>query len=426
MSTLITKVRIIDPFVGIDTVDDVYFNEESLTIAPGALKDSYRHFDGAGKILLPGLIDLHVHFREPGFCHKEDISSGIRAALAGGVTSAMVMPNTNPALDCPKRVMWQKSRAEKNHFFDLMVAAAATEKLKGEKLNDLASLKSAGATAITDDGYPILDHALMEELLRLARRHNLLVMQHAEDTRLSCGHAMHEGKVSQKLGIKGQPREAESSLVERDIKLAVAIGARYHVLHLSCKESLALVRKAKRDCAHISCEVAPHHLLLNDTALRSADSLKKMNPPLRNLADSEALIEGINDGTVEALASDHAPHSAYEKKQDLTKSPFGVIGLETAILCLLTLVHQQKISLKRAIELMTTGPARIVQREGIIGTLLAPNAKKNMVLIDPNFHRIISYRDFYGRSKNSAFLGMELFGRVLASFINARLVFSAV
>ncbi len=421
MTTLIKNVRIIDPMSDIDLIDDIAIGRDEITISPRG--DGFSVvIDGTNKVVAPGLIDLHVHFREPGFLHKESIATGIQAALRGGVTSALVMPNTEPAIDEPKHIALQKARAKKSGF-DLMVAACASKGLRGEHVVDIGALRAAGASAVTDDGKPILGSQMMENVLRACRRHDLVCMQHAEDTQLSHYAAMHEGKVSTKLGVTGQPCEAEYKLVERDIKLAHRIGARYHVLHISCKESLALVERAQRQGARVSCEVTPHHLLLCDEDVMSKDTFKKMNPPLRPRDDAQALLHGLHKGHIAAVASDHAPHATKEKRAPFDCAPFGVVGVESSILVLLTLVKKGKLSLRRAIETMTIGPAQILQEEHRIGGLLGERRYKNAVLLDPNCSRIFSKRDVAGLSSNSAFFGREIFGRLLATFLHGELVY---
>lgn len=421
MATLIRNVRVIDCLANVDVKTDVVLSKGSIVLAPKTVPKNVETFDGEDKILIPGLIDLHVHFREPGFTYKEDIASGIRAALAGGVTSALVMPNTYPAIDNAKRVHFQFKRAQKTGF-DIMVASAASIGLLGREITDIASVRRAGAKAVTDDGKPILETAMMEEVLRLCRKHDLVCMQHAEDLRISRAASLHEGKVSFRANLEGQPSRAEYSIVKRDIELAKKLDARYHVLHLSCKESLDLVREAKRHRARVSCEVSPHHLLLSEQHASGLDTYKKMNPPLRMALDADYLLNGLCDGTIDAVASDHAPHAKKEKRAPFLKAPFGVVGLETAFLVLLTLVKKRGLPLKRAIESMTTGPARILDDTHRIGTMLSEQALKNAVLIDPHFCAPFSERRLFGKSKNSAFIGMELFGHVVATFLDGELV----
>lgn len=416
MASLIKNVRVIDPINKIDQVDDVVIDRDHIEMSPQSPKFT-TVIDGTNLVLAPGLIDLHVHFREPGFLHKESISSGIQAALRGGVTSVLVMPNTSPAIDAPKHVAYQHRRAAREGF-DLMVAACATQGMKGESKTDIGALKSAGIKAVTDDGKPILDDALMEAILRDCRRHDMVCMQHAEDLVLSKGGSMHQGRMSEKLGVSGQPRAAEINLIERDIKIAERLSARYHVLHLSCTESLARVVRAQKNGAPISCEVTPHHLLLCDQDVMGKDTFRKMNPPLRARDDARALIDGLVDGHIASVASDHAPHSCKEKRADFEQAPFGVVGLESAILVMLTLVHKGVISLARAIEVMTTGPAKVIGEEARLGGLFGDGRVKNAALLDPNCRRIFSRRDLAGRSINSPFFGMEIFGRVEACFVN--------
>lgn len=424
MATLIKHVRIIDPRAGMDVNEDVLITKEGIFIAPNKVPNGSEEFDGQQRVLIPGLVDLHVHFREPGFVHKEDIASGIRAALAGGVTSALVMPNTRPAIDSPQSVLYQLRQARR-FGFDMMVAGAATYGLAGEQRSDVGALKRSGAKAITDDGRPILSDECMAAVLKACRVHNLVCMQHAEHTGLSCGHPINQGIASARLKIPGQEARAEYDLIERDLKLAERIGTRYHVLHLSCKESLKLVRRAKERRIAVTCEVAPHHLLLSDNDIRELDGNMKMNPPLRSKADRDALIEGINDGSIDAVASDHAPHHRREKMRSFVEAPFGVVGVETSMLVLLRLVQERKIELHSAIRLMTHGPAQVIGEDGRVGTIMGEKALKNAVFIDPHHRFQLTEKHLFGRSKNSAFLGRELGGRILATFLNGNVVYRA-
>ena len=424
MNHLLKKVHVVDPRAGLDQVCDVLIGEDAIILDPAAVSERYEAIPGEGLYLFPGLVDLHVHFREPGFMHKEDIGSGIRAALAGGVTSALAMPNTDPAIDNFKLVDYQLKRAKRSGF-DLMVAACASKGLMGREAVDVGEVKRAGAMAITDDGKPIKSDLLMENILRQCRRHDLVCMQHAEDLDISHNAPLNLGKVSEKTQLMGQSSKAESSLIARDIGLARKISARYHVLHLSCKESLSLLREVKRDSKLFSCEVAPHHLLLSEYAASGLDTNKKMIPPLRSREDVQSLVEGLEEGIIDAVSSDHAPHSEREKALSFADAPFGVVGLESSILVLLTLVKNRRLSLNRAIASMTANPAKILGQPDRIGTLVGPHALKNAVLVDIDHRSVFSQRHLKGRSKNSAFLGMELYGRVLATFLNGRLAYRA-
>lgn len=425
MTTLIKNVRVIDSTAQVDVVTDVCIKSDAIRIGATGKERFSRIIDGKGLLLTPGFIDLHVHFREPGFTHKETIASGIARAFMGGFTSAVVMPNTNPSLDEPKQVALQHSRALKSGF-DLMVAAAATKGLQGVHATDAHALKKAGAKALTDDGKAVMNEDILVHQMRACRRENLLFMQHAEDLCQSHGHPIHEGSSSQKLQLKGQPSCAEIDVVKRDIGYAEKLGVRYHVLHVSAKETIGLIRQAKKNGTKVSCEVTPHHLFFDDSDLRYGQTDFKMNPPLRDRASREALLQGICDGTVDAVATDHAPHAPKEKARGLHDAPFGVTGLETALPVMLSLVRHRQISLKRAIEVLTTGPARVLKQEERIGTFFGEKALRNAVLINPAVQTRIARRHLGGWSKNSPFLGMTLYGQIVATFCNGRLVFEQI
>ena len=314
-ATLVSGVRVIDIAADVDRSADVLLAPGRITLDPRAadVPDDALRIDGAGLWALPGLIDLQVHFRQPGFEHKEDIASGSRAALAGGVTTVVVMPNTKPTLDTAEAVAFQGAEAQRVHGVRVLVAAAATEGIAGKRLTDHAALQGAGAVAVTDDGYPLSDDALMRASLEQCAELDLLFMQHAEDMSLSHGEPMTRGATSEALGVSGQPADAEGAMVERDVALVGETGARYHVLHLSTARSLRAVRAAKAKGLAVTCEASPHHLLLTDEACAGGDTHFKMNPPLRSEADRQVLLAGIADRSIDAVATDHAPHSAEEK-----------------------------------------------------------------------------------------------------------------
>lgn len=410
----ICGARVIDPTAGVDGKRDVYFSGDHVSVHPTGTAPSQGVVDASGLWLVPGLIDLQVHFRQPGFEYKETVRSGAAAAFAGGFTGVVVMPNTRPALDTPERVRFQMEEGQRAGL-QLWVAAAATQALEGRALTDHAALKAAGAIAITDDGLPLLDDELMAASLRECAVHDLLFMQHAEDTRVSAHAPMTECAVSASLGVRGQPADAEGVVVERDVALAEEMNARYHVLHTSTARSLDAIRRAKRRGARVTCEASPHHLLLNTDACRDGDPNSKMNPPLREERDRLALVEALCDGTIDAVATDHAPHSIEEKARGFVDAPFGVIGLETALAALLSFVHAGRISALRAIELLASGPARVLGLEGQAGTLGAPTVAPSFALIDPALEWTVSPTTFAGRSQNSAFLGRRFQGRVVAT-----------
>lgn len=436
-STLIRGARVIDPWADIDAVTDVLVSPAGVVFEPARLPRGARVLDGSGLWALPGLIDLQVHFREPGLTHKEDIRTGARAAVAGGVSTVVVMPNTRPVLDDPALVRMQHEVAEAHGLARVLVAAAATRGSLGQEVSDYAALKGAGAVAVTDDGLPVLDDAVMAEALARCREHDLLFMQHAEDTRITHHVPMTACAVSHAAGVQGQPPEAEAVIVERDVKLAEAIGARYHVLHLSTARSLEAVRAAKGRGAQVSCEVSPHHLLLtHDDVVRSGielpsspedlDPNRKMNPPLRSEEDRRALVAGLADGTVDAVATDHAPHAAHEKGQGFVAAPFGVTGLETMFSALLQFVNDGTIDVRRAVELVTSGPARVLRRQGHVGTLSGPHAPPDLCLVDPARTWEVDSGNVLSRSKNSCFLGRRFEGRVVGTFVRGRLVYQLI
>ncbi len=420
-STLVKNIRLLDVTSGFDEIADVLVSTEGFFLNPIEIDAACAIIDGQGQIALPGLIDMHVHFRQPGFEYKETIQTGSKAALVGGVTTVVVMPNTNPVLDTAERIEEQIRLGHLANGVEILVAAAVSKNLLGQEPTDYAALKRAGAVAITDDGRPVMDTSLMEQAMKACAENDLLFMQHAEDLALSQNASMNEGRTSRAIGVSGQSADAEGVMVERDIALAKKYGARYHVLHLSTKRSLQAVRKAKMEGLKVSCEVAPHHLLLNDEACFALDTNKKMNPPLRDESDRLSLMEGLIDGTIDAVASDHAPHSQEEKQAHFCQAPFGVVGLETAFAVLLTLVSRGIISLQRAAALMTSGPAQILQKQHQIGTVLSSGASNNLCIIDLKTLWQVDGQSLQGRSKNSAFLGMKLQGKVVATFLKGNL-----
>jgi len=422
-ATFIRNVRVMDPSAGRDLVCNLLVSPRGIEI-DATKPEGSREIDGAGLWAVPGLIDLQVHFREPGFEHKETIASGSRAALAGGITTVVVMPNTRPTMDNPDAVRLQSELSARADGIRILVAAGATKDIAGETLTDHKALKEAGAVAVTDDGFPLAGTNVMRESLRLCAEFDLLFMQHAEDPTLSKDGVMTTGPTSEKLGVPGQLADAEGAMVERDVALAQEIGARYHVLHMSTERSLKAVRAAKKAGARVTCEASPHHLLLTDEDVPGPDGQPrvnfKMNPPLRAESDRLALVEGLRDGSIDAVATDHAPHAADEKARGFLKAPFGVIGLETAFPALLSFVHDGTISDVRAVELMTSGPARVLNRADL-GTF---EGGLDLTLIDPNKEWTVSVADFHGAQENSPFVGRTFRGQITATFLRGRLRFA--
>lgn len=424
MTTLIRNARLIDPAAGIDRIADLLVSPDGIQIDPAdPVADDV--IDATGQWAMPGLVDIQVHFRQPGFEYKETIQTGSAAALAGGITSVVVMPNTRPSLDTPELVAFESEEAERVDGIRILVAACATVGIQGEELTDHGVLKGAGAIAITDDGMPVMDDGLMEGSLRQCAEHDLLFMQHAEDITVTKHAPMTLGPTSEALGVRGQSAEAEGMMVERDVALARKTGARYHVLHTSTKRSLDAIRAAKLEGLPVSCEASPHHLLLTDEACAGGDPNKKMNPPLRAESDRRALVEALLDGTVDAVATDHAPHSAAEKAKGFVDAPFGVIGLETAFASVLTFVHDGRLPDTRAVELMTAGPARVLKMEGRVGTVVGEGAPADLVLVDPAETWTVTDDQLKGRSKNSCFLGRTFKGKVTHTFLRGKLRYPA-
>lgn len=428
--TLLRGGRVIDAHLKIDTIADVLVWADRCEVSPTTVPTNANVVDVAGRWVLPGLVDLQVHFREPGQTHKEDLLSGSRAALAGGITSVVVMPNTDPCLDDPALVREQHDKPREHGGIHILVAAAATAGLEGKALSDHKALKAAGAVALTDDGLPVMDDDVMAAVFKSAAQHDLVFMQHAEDlraTKVDGHHApMNESLTSFRAGVRGQPSSAEGSMVERDIELAERFKARYHVLHTSTLTSLEAIRMAKMRGVRVTCEASPHHLLLCDedvvkvgvTMPKSADDLdpfKKMNPPLRGRRDRDALQAALVDGTVDAVATDHAPHATFEKERGFVDGPFGVIGLETALAALLTFVDGGHITPLRAVELMTSGPARVLGRTGRLGTFAGDSG--DVCVVDPKQEWDVTSGALLSRSKNSAFVGMRFRGRVERTYL---------
>jgi dihydroorotase len=383
-SLLIKGGRVVDPAADIDAEMDLLLRDGR--VAEVAPKNKIRgsadeKFDARGLIVAPGFIDLHVHLREPGQSYKETIASGTAAAAAGGFTSVCCMPNTSPVVDSEDWVRWLQ-QPERGAVVNVFPIAAATRESKGESLTDFRGLQQAGAVAVTDDGRPVLDEHLMREALQLSSYLNLSVIQHAEDTRMTEHASMHEGPTCFRLGLRGMAAAAEAAIVERDVQLAQATGGRLHVAHLSTADALKAVRRGKRAKARVTCEVTPHHFTLIDESVGDYDTNYKMNPPLRSAADREGILVALADGTIDAIATDHAPHASHEKQMEFERAPFGIIGLETALGLAVGELHgKHKIPISRIVELFTAGPARVLNLRGR-GSLAAGN-HADVTILDP-------------------------------------------
>jgi dihydroorotase len=441
-SLLIKNGHVVDPASNLDAVADVLLRDGRVAQVGRAIKGAEVTIDAKGLIVAPGLIDLHVHLREPGQTHKETIATGTAAAAAGGFTSVCCMPNTNPINDLPALTRWMQA-PERGASVNVFPVAAATVGSAGERLTDFAALQRAGGVAVTDDGKPILDQGIMDAVLRAAKDAGIPVIQHAEDTKMTGAATMNESATAFRLGLRGMKPEAESNIVTRDILLARDAGAHVHVAHLSTAGALDAVREGKRLGVQVTCEVTPHHLALIDEDVGEYRTNFKMNPPLRTAADREALLAGCADGTIDAIATDHAPHALFEKRQEFDKAPFGVTGLETALALAINLLHDNRVDagdlareprrsrksrrsgpqlpLERVIELLSTNPARIVKLEG--RGSLAKGSVADVVLFDPKRRWKYDASKSRSKSHNSPFDGWPMVGKVVATIVGGKIVY---
>ncbi len=419
---VIRNGRVIDPASGLDAVCDVYLAAGRVG-AVGANLDapsSAAVFDATGMIVAPGFIDMHVHLREPGFEHAESIETGARAAAAGGFTSVCCMPNTSPVNDSATVTSYIIERAKQKSVVNVYPIGAITKGSKGEELAGIGAMVKAGAVAISDDGRPVMNSRVMRRAMELAKSHNIPVIDHCEDLNLSAGGDMHEGETSVRRGLRGIPSAAEDVMVARDLLLAEVTGARFHVAHISTHHAVAMVAFAKKRGLKVSCEATPHHFVLADSDTAPYDSNYKMKPPLRGKHDVAAVLEGLVDGTVEVIATDHAPHAGSEKMQEFERCPFGITGLETAIgITLEELVHPDRITLRKMIELYTTGPARVM---GLDRGTLAPGAPADVTIFDTATAWTYDVNKTQSKSKNSPFHGHTYKGGPVATIVAGRIV----
>jgi dihydroorotase len=424
-SLLIKGGHLIDPAAHVDAPMDVLLRDGRVAevAAPNKIKGGAdEKFDARGLVVAPGFIDLHVHLREPGQDYKESIATGTAAAAAGGFTSVCCMPNTAPVVDTPEWVTWLR-QPERGAVVTVFPIAAATHNSRGAVLNDFFSLKGAGAVAVTDDGKPILADEVMREVLQHCAELKMPVVQHAEDTRETENCSMNFGAVSFRLGLRGMKTSAESNIVDRDVHLAQQIpGARLHVAHLSTADALKAVRRGKRSQAKVTCEVTPHHFTLTDEDIQDYNTNYKMNPPLRGAADREAILAALADGTVDAIATDHAPHASHEKEVEFERAAFGITGLETALgLAMQELHHKHRIPLTKVIALFTSGPARVFDLRGR-GTL-ARGSAADVTIFDPKKKWMFEAAKSRSKSHNTPFDGWAMLGKVMGTMVGGKIVF---
>jgi dihydroorotase len=419
--------RVIDPSCALDEVADVVIEAGRISrvgrdAGKGLAGEKVRVLDLAGRWVVPGFVDLHSHFREPGYEYKEDIASGLRAAAAGGFTSVCVMPNTKPVNDTRAITEMMMARGKAAAGPHLYPFAAATVGLGGEQLTEMSDLRDAGAIGVSDDGKCVMNAAVMRAALEYARTFDMLFSQHCEDHNLTAGAQMHEGHVSTRMGLQGWPRAGEDVIVARDLILAELTGARYHVAHVSSLGAVRLLREAKARGLSVSAEVTPHHLMLTHDALLGFDTACKVNPPLREPEDIAALREALRDGTIDCIATDHAPHSALEKECEFAAASPGMIGLEPAVPVLLDLVREGILSPMRLVEALSTKPARLGKLEG--GTL-KPGSAADIAVIDPERRWTINPASLASRSSNTPFLNKEVRGKAILTMVAGQIVYES-
>ena len=414
--------RVIDPAREIDTQADVLLSDGKVAaVGPGLSAPNAKVVEVKDRWVVPGLIDIHVHLREPGQEYKENIQTGTAAAAAGGFTAVCCMPNTNPVNDTRAVTELIVQRAKEVGVVRVYPIGCITQGQKGETLADMGELQEAGCVAMSDDGKGVMNSEVMRRALEYAISFRLPIIQHCEDHALSAGGPMHEGLASTRFGIRAQPSAAESSMLARDLELVALTGARYHAAHISCAESVRLIRDAKRRGLPVTCEVPPHNLMLTDEACCTYDTNFKMNPPLRSGADQAALREGLADGTIDVIATDHAPHSAIEKEVEFEQAANGVIGLETALALAVELVELGVLTPAKLVTRMSTTPAKILC---LPGGNLAVGSPADVTVIDPKLAWTCDPTRFRSKARNTPFGGRAMRGRCALTVVGGRIVFA--
>lgn len=411
---ILRQGRVVDPASDRDGLGDLWIRDGRIVAPEASIPQQAEVYDLQGKWVVPGLIDMHVHLREPGQEYKETIESGTNAAAGGGFTAVACMPNTLPVNDSATvtRYILEKAQGCRARVYPV---GAISRGSKGEGLADFGEMKNAGAVAVTDDGMPVIDSQLMRRAMEYARSHRLLVMSHSEEASLSRNGCMHEGLTATRLGLRGIPAAAESIMVYREAALAELTGARVHIAHVSTRESLAVIGMAKQRGVQLTAETAPHYFTLTDEAVVGYDTHAKMNPPLRSEADRQAIRVALQDGTLDAIATDHAPHSVLEKQVEFSEAANGITGLETALPLTLALVRDGVISERRLVELLSVAPARIL---GVPGGSLAAGEIADVTVIDPEAEFAFTAEGSLSKGKNSPFFGWQLKGRAFMTLVN--------
>ena len=423
---LIANARILDPSCEppVDFIGDILIEGDRIikvgsNLAQTKIAQSAQHIDASGLCAAPGFLDIHVHLRDPGFTHKEDIITGCKAAAAGGVTGVCCMPNTKPVTDSEEVLSYILDKA-KDADARVYPIASITKGMLGQELNDIAALHACGAVAVSDDGRPVENGGMMLKALKEAYKAGVPVISHCEDLTIIDGGIINEGRISKELGVKGMDRASEDSITAREIVLAESSDTAIHIAHVSTKGSVQLIREAKARGVKVTCETAPHYMMMTDELLLSYNANFRMNPPLREQEDCEAIVEGVLDGTIDAIVTDHAPHAA-EEKANFLKAPNGIVGLETSFAAACTvLVHQCGMSLLDLVKLMSTNPANLLRLPG--GTL-REGSFADIVLFDPYRSWTVDADNLPSKSKNTPFDGLELTGRVVRTILGGKTVF---
>ncbi len=426
MKLLIKNGLVVDPKNNLEKICDVLVEDgkiKSVGENIDAAGEEAEVIDAKGLVVAPGLVDLHVHFRDPGYEYKEDIETGSRAASQGGVTSVVCMPNTNPVIDNAALVKYVMDKGKEVGLTNVYTTACITKGLKSQELTEIGELKDAGAVGISDDGRPVLTPSLMRRALEYSKMFDIPVMSHSEDLDLVDGGCMNEGYMSTYLGLRGIPKCAESVAISRDVLIAEECGARLHVCHVSTRNSIDAIRQAKKRGAKITCETAPHYFSLTEKAVDGYNTNAKMNPPLRDDDDVAAVIDGLKDGTIDAIATDHAPHHYDEKELEFSLAMNGIIGLETSLpLGITKLVKTGELTLSQLIEKMSAAPAEII---GIDAGSLSVGAPADIAIFDMDNEYTVDVSKFASKGKNCPYDGMKLYGKVMYTVLGGRVVYKA-
>ena len=423
MKLLIKNGNVIDPATNTDEVLDVLVEDGVIkTVAPSISDDADQVINASGLVVAPGLIDMHVHFRDPGQTHKEDIKTGSKAAAKGGFTTVCCMPNTNPVIDSEETVKYIIDKASEEKYTNVLPVGAVTKGMKGEEITDIAALKEAGICAISEDGKSVMDEDVYSKAMAKAAELNVPVLAHCEEINLVKGGVMNADSNAGKLGLKGITNEVEDIIAQRDINLAEKLGTTLHLCHCSTKDSVEMLKVAKAKGVKVSGEVCPHHFTLTTDDIPSNDANFKMNPPLRTAEDRDALIKGLSEDILEVISTDHAPHSEEEKSKGFEGSPFGIVGLETSVgLTVTKLVKPGYITLKQMIEKMSYNPAKIL---GIDKGTLKEGSVADITIFDADEEYTVDKNDFESKGKNTPFDGYKLFGKVKYTILDGEIVYN--